>query len=102
MKITLIGIVTSAAMGAALLATAAPARADDLGPGPYGMGGPAASADVADSGDWGPGPDTSYGYGYGDVENGYWGHAPYPSDGNAGPGPYGIGGPGTGKTVAFP
>jgi hypothetical protein len=93
MRNTLIGIVSSAAMGAALLATVTPVRAD---PGPYGIGGPGSGKvvanDTSNNGYWGPG------------NNGYWGPGPGASgavsNGNAGPGPYGIGGPGTGKAVA--
>ncbi len=90
MRNILIGVVSSAAMGAALLATTAPAQADDWGPGPYGIAGPGTGKVVADNG-------YSYGYGYGYAGPRYIYRAP--SDGNAGPGPYGIGGPGTGKVV---
>jgi hypothetical protein len=93
---------SSAAMGAALFVAATPARADDFGPGPYGIGGPGTGNAVADTSERGPGPGDAYSYGYGYPDNGYPDYAPYPSDGNAGPGPYGIGGPGTGKTVAYP
>ncbi len=97
MRNTLIGIVSSAAMGAALLATVTPVRAD---PGPYGIGGPGSGKvvanDTSNNSYWGPG---NNGY-----NNGYWGPGPGASgavsNGNAGPGPYGIGGPGTGKAVA--
>ncbi len=99
MRNILIGVVASATMGAAFLAATTAARADDLGPGPYGMGDPGAGYAVAENGGWGPGPGYNYNYGYSD--DGYRAR-PYPSDGNAGPGPYGMGGPGTGKTVAFP
>ncbi|HEY1942711.1 MAG TPA: hypothetical protein VGH40_11370 [Roseiarcus sp.] len=112
MRNILIGVVSSAAMGAAMLATAAPAWADNdvwvpgnsygapsdgnAGPGPYGIGGPGTGKAVAE---WAPSygyGDTGYSYGYGAPP----GYRP-PSDGNAGPGPYGIGGPGTGKVVAY-
>jgi len=97
-KNTLIGVVSSAAIGAVLLAAATPARADanspgydyadngNSGPGPYGVGGPGTGKVVAHSGYWNS--DVGYGYGYG-----------YSDNGNSGPGPYGIGGPGTGKVV---
>ena len=95
MRNTLIGVLSSAAMGAALLGTAAPALADNAnaGPGPYGIAGPGTGKDVANNGSWGLGyrapSDGNMGYDYRG-----------PAGGNAGPGPYGIGGPGTGKVVA--
>jgi hypothetical protein len=97
MKNTLIAVASSAAMGAALLATAAPAWADNdnWGPGPYGIAGPGTGKVVPDNSYSGPG----FGYGY--VDNGNSGARP-PADGNAGPGPYGMGGPGTGKVVEYP
>jgi hypothetical protein len=115
MRNILIGVVSSAAMGAALLATAAPALADNFnwapgyralsdgnaGPGPYGIGGPGTGKVIAYNG-WGRGygyraPGYGYGYGYGVPGYGYGAT----SDGNAGPGPYGVGGPGTGKVVGY-
>jgi hypothetical protein len=98
MRNTLIGVVSSVAMGAALLATAAPAWADNdnWGPGPYGIAGPGTGKVVPDNSYWGP----RFGYGYAD--NGNSGLRSYPAGGNIGAGPYGMGGPGTGKVVAYP
>ncbi len=92
MRNTLIGVVSCAAMGAALLVATTPARADSSGPGPYGVGGPGTGKAVAQNGYWRRGPGYRGGYGYGYSYRG-------PTNGNAGPGPYGLGGPGTGKSV---
>ena len=122
MNKTLIGLVSTAALGAALLTAATAAEADssygapgyaengnwgpagypasgNAGPGPYSAdnAGQGTGKVVADNG-WGPGAGYDNGY----ADNGDWGQRGYPASGNAGPGPYSAdnAGPGTGKVVA--